>query len=281
MSELGEVLRRARQEKGMTLYDIQEKTKIQTRYLEAIESGNFDVLPGHFYARAFLKSYAETVGLDAETLIAEHAAELPAPPVQVEQPTPLRQSRQPRKEGSGSKWVSRTMLYLFAILILAVIYFAITSLSSKQKEPAQPGANPPSVTTQPSDIVIPPPPKPAPAKPAAPAPAAPAPAAATLTPGTVQGSTANFDLTGLAPTDKISVSVKATSGNHWMSISDANGQIEQLTLTEGQSKTWDVTGNMVYLRIYHAQNTQVTVNGQTVTIPDSKYKTQKIRITRK
>lgn len=58
MSELGQVLQRAREEKGITLDDIQRITKIQRRYLEAIERGHFHVLPGHFYARAFIKSYA-------------------------------------------------------------------------------------------------------------------------------------------------------------------------------------------------------------------------------
>jgi len=64
VSELGLVLQKAREEKGISLDEIQRITKIQRRYLEAIERGHFHVLPGHFYARAFIKSYAEAVGLD-------------------------------------------------------------------------------------------------------------------------------------------------------------------------------------------------------------------------
>ncbi|MDG0793610.1 helix-turn-helix domain-containing protein [Cohnella ginsengisoli] len=54
---------------GYTLDDIQEITKIRKRYLEAIESGDYKVLPGSFYVRAFVKTYAETVGLDAEEVL--------------------------------------------------------------------------------------------------------------------------------------------------------------------------------------------------------------------
>lgn len=47
------------------------------RYLEAIERGNFDILPGKFYARAFIKEYAAAVGLDAKELLEEHKEEIP------------------------------------------------------------------------------------------------------------------------------------------------------------------------------------------------------------
>ncbi|ODS49649.1 MAG: hypothetical protein A8274_1386, partial [Halanaerobium sp. 4-GBenrich] len=42
--ELGTLLKKARQEKGLTLDDIQERTKIRKKYLEAIEANNFDIL---------------------------------------------------------------------------------------------------------------------------------------------------------------------------------------------------------------------------------------------
>ena len=48
MSELGQQLREARLQKGMSLDDVQEMTKIRKRYLEAIEAGDYKVLPGSF-----------------------------------------------------------------------------------------------------------------------------------------------------------------------------------------------------------------------------------------
>lgn len=49
MSELGSYLKQVREEKMITLDDLQRTTKIQKRYLVAIEEGNFDTLPGIFF----------------------------------------------------------------------------------------------------------------------------------------------------------------------------------------------------------------------------------------
>lgn len=77
MSEIGEKLRSARIERGYTIDDLQKKTKIQKRYLAAIEEGNFDQLPGDFYVRAFVKQYADSVGLDSTALLEEYSNEIP------------------------------------------------------------------------------------------------------------------------------------------------------------------------------------------------------------
>lgn len=64
MTELGKILREAREAKDLSIDDVQELTKIQKRYLEAIEEGNYEILPGQFYVRAFIRQYGETVGVD-------------------------------------------------------------------------------------------------------------------------------------------------------------------------------------------------------------------------
>ena len=51
--EIGHMLKEEREAQQLTLDDIQEMTKIQKRYLQAIEDNNFSSLPGRFYARAF------------------------------------------------------------------------------------------------------------------------------------------------------------------------------------------------------------------------------------
>jgi len=72
MHKVGEKLKDARMAKGYTLDDLQQITKIQKRYLTAIEDGRLEVLPGDFYARAFIKQYAEVVGLDGGQLVEEY-----------------------------------------------------------------------------------------------------------------------------------------------------------------------------------------------------------------
>lgn len=69
MRELGRILQSARESLGLQLDEIEEKTKIRKRYLAALEEGNWTVLPGRVYARGFVRSYAEVVGLDGAELL--------------------------------------------------------------------------------------------------------------------------------------------------------------------------------------------------------------------
>jgi cytoskeletal protein RodZ len=69
LSEIGQVLKTKREELGLSLPDIEQETKIRGRYLEAIENGEWDILPGDVYARGFVRSYAEAVGLDGNELL--------------------------------------------------------------------------------------------------------------------------------------------------------------------------------------------------------------------
>ena len=73
MSGIGEKLLKAREAKGLSISDIEKTTKIQSRYLEAIENNEFDKLPGDFYVRAFIRQYAQIVGLDGKELLNEYS----------------------------------------------------------------------------------------------------------------------------------------------------------------------------------------------------------------
>jgi cytoskeletal protein RodZ len=65
MSSIGERLREERLRKGLDLEDVAERTKINANFLLAIEAGDFEKLPGSFFARSFVRQYARTLGLDA------------------------------------------------------------------------------------------------------------------------------------------------------------------------------------------------------------------------
>jgi cytoskeletal protein RodZ len=61
---LGDLLRTARERRGLTVQELAAITRIPRRHLDALERGQFDELPGGMYRRAELRTYAETVGLD-------------------------------------------------------------------------------------------------------------------------------------------------------------------------------------------------------------------------
>ena len=61
---IGEVLRLARTNQGLTLEELHKKTEIQLDMLEAMEADDFDQLPSPFYTRSFLRKYAWAVELD-------------------------------------------------------------------------------------------------------------------------------------------------------------------------------------------------------------------------
>ena len=66
---IGEVLRLARINQGLSLEELQEKTEIQLNFLEAMEADDFDQLPSPFYARSFLRKYAWAVELDERIVL--------------------------------------------------------------------------------------------------------------------------------------------------------------------------------------------------------------------
>ncbi len=92
MSPLGETLRRARLERGITFEDAERVTRIPRKYLEALETENYGILPAPVFARGFLRSYSGYLGLEPGEL-------LPFFPVgHVEEPTleNLPEVREPR-----------------------------------------------------------------------------------------------------------------------------------------------------------------------------------------
>lgn len=113
---VGERLRLAREEKGMTITQVAAETRISQRQLELIEAGDFDALPARTYAVGFSRSYARLVGLDERQVVAEVRSELAAssPPGRARAPT--------FEPGDPARVPSRglALFSLFAAILLIV-----------------------------------------------------------------------------------------------------------------------------------------------------------------
>jgi cytoskeletal protein RodZ len=70
--EIGDLLRREREKKGLSLSDVENDTKIRVRYIQALETEQFEIIPGEVYRLGFLKNYARLLDLDPETIIASY-----------------------------------------------------------------------------------------------------------------------------------------------------------------------------------------------------------------
>lgn len=151
MSDLGQKLKDARLARGMTLEDVQELTKIRTRYLEAIEAGDYKVLPGSFYVRAFIKTYAEAVGIDPDELLTEHRQHVPDTTPEPTMEPVLQKRRSTRAAERNSKWLSTTLMWSFAVLILVVIYMYFT-VWGKSNEAANDNQPDPTRVTNNSEV---------------------------------------------------------------------------------------------------------------------------------
>ncbi|MFD1018253.1 helix-turn-helix domain-containing protein [Thalassobacillus hwangdonensis] len=131
--ELGTRLREAREAKKLSLEEVQDVTKIQKRYLQAIEKGNLSVLPGKFYARAFIREYAAAVGLDPDEVMETHANELPASEDESINYTRLQRSK--KESVSTGPGFSKLFPTIMTVLLIILIAFAIWYFVRLQMEP--------------------------------------------------------------------------------------------------------------------------------------------------
>lgn len=125
MSEtIGEKLRLARETRGIALRDISEQTRISIRYLEAIETDEYQRLPGGIFNRSFIRAYAKFIGYDEHQALEDYART-------------LRERGETDDEGSkthhslvytddaGSHSRSSLKTLILAILILAALSLAV------------------------------------------------------------------------------------------------------------------------------------------------------------
>jgi cytoskeleton protein RodZ len=72
MADIGPTLREARMRARIDITEVETRTKIRARYLRAIENEEWDLLPGPVYAKTFLRTYADFLGLDSRMLVDEY-----------------------------------------------------------------------------------------------------------------------------------------------------------------------------------------------------------------
>jgi cytoskeleton protein RodZ len=133
----GTHLREAREKRGVSLRQIATSTRISLRTLEALENNEIKKLPGGIFSRAFVRSYAQEIGLDPDEAVREFVHQFP-----LEHFTAGTKSANDRVVASGEEGVRRrqqqfSLVVTLAILIpiaALVVYFAISSRMSSASD---------------------------------------------------------------------------------------------------------------------------------------------------
>jgi cytoskeletal protein RodZ len=151
--DIGATLKTAREQQGISLDGAAEATKIRSSYLVALEEEAFEQLPGPTYARGFLRSYAEYLGLDAQVLIDEFNVRFEAAPWEIDDDImfPRRRTTRPSRRGRESSIVVVAVVGIVAVAVLIVI---ASTYPSTRTTPA-PATNATSVITITEEAVNP------------------------------------------------------------------------------------------------------------------------------
>jgi cytoskeleton protein RodZ len=129
---LGRELQSKREQLGYSLKDVAEHTRIRKVYLESMEQGQFEALPGQAYVTGFVRVYARHLGLDSDELLArlnapQETDTAQSPDSSTEDKAPDTPEAQPR---SGRGWVAFILGFVVVLVLGSLFYFMPISFDS-------------------------------------------------------------------------------------------------------------------------------------------------------
>ena len=147
MFEIGTTLRQARERQGLSIATAEEATKIRSAYLLALEQERFEGLPGPTYARGFLRSYGEYLGLDAQLLVDEYSSRFASPPWELDDELMFPRRRSARRSRRPSRASGIVVIALAGIVAVAVLIIIASTYPPARTTPLPGGAVGTSVIT--------------------------------------------------------------------------------------------------------------------------------------
>jgi cytoskeleton protein RodZ len=255
MQELGDLLRKAREAKGVTLADAEEATRIRIRYLEALEFGDEQSLPARVYVEGFVRNYAVYLGLPPQDVMmryrAAHAALAPEMPS-------LHAAIHPVRLPDPGRWFRFLMALALLAGLVAGGYYLGNLLPPLSLDPSSfglPAFNLPFLTPP---EVLPDPAEPTPEPTLAPAPA-PTPTA-TVSPAAEETPAPSPTVEPTATrVPEIRVEVRLTS-SAWLRVTLDGVMAFEGLLAAGENRTWTARDKVGMLS-GNAGGTEVTVDG--------------------
>ncbi|MEK3886906.1 helix-turn-helix domain-containing protein [Bacillus sp. FSL K6-3431] len=269
MTELGSRLRLAREEKSLTLDELQNITRIQKKYLIGIEEGNYSMMPGKFYARAFIKQYAEAVGLHPDELFDEYIKDIP---LAYDEDLPEQLSRV-QKRGAVSAGTSKLielfpkiLVGIFVIAAIIGIYYLVIHFTDNGDKTGI--KNKENVGFQESDQISPPKKQTAVSKENEDQAEKSDDLDEKVAEQELQMTGVNGKVTtyNLVDAQEFQLEVKAIDGETWIEVRDSNNRaILSKLLSDGMSETLDLNDESeVYIVAGAANFTEIIINGEKI-----------------
>ncbi len=151
---LGEKLRQAREERGFTLGEVADQTRISGLYLECIENDDYRTLPGGIFNKGFVKSYAKFVGINEQEALTDYSALISQSEI-IENPELKLYKPEVLTDGPGG--ASNVPTIIMAVVILALMTAGILFLVDYLRQPTEPiAANTAPKANSNSDATTPP-----------------------------------------------------------------------------------------------------------------------------
>lgn len=231
---IGETLRVARRQRGVSLGDAAAETRVRERYLAALEHEEFAVLGGDVYVKGFLRSYARYLGLDPEPLVEEYRRVYQAGDGTMIASTPVaapvsREARPPGLVVAGAAGV-------LVIVVLAAIGLTRPDVAVQEQEALAPA--PVAPTTEPAPATDP-------AQPTAP-----------VEPAPQDGGGEDGE-----PAEGVEVVLEVRGGESWMRVLVDGANVLEGIRGDGFAQTF-AGEDEVSLRLGNPSVVSATVNGE-------------------
>jgi cytoskeletal protein RodZ len=153
--DFGTFLRQAREKRGISLQQVSVTTKISARVLDALERNDPSKLPGGIFSRAFVRSYAQEVGLDPERTVATFVAAFPEESGAEDMPsaTTAEETEAFQSRRRVATTLVRVLVTSLVVVVLGLIYVTMkgskaTPAPSVSEPGAMPSLRPPAAAQQ-------------------------------------------------------------------------------------------------------------------------------------
>lgn len=232
MASLGQQIKQAREERGITINQVADATRLGSRFLQAIENDDYKILPGGVFNRAFVRKFARQVGMDEEQAVKlydQQLAEMGGEPTKT---TYLGLSDETEaKASSGNSMLITTVVIILLLALAGAAYLAFIPSGEQQKSSTAP---PPEVTATP---------------------------VATATPtATPEASSTPENISGLR------VQLIANLADCWVSFRTDGGKNEQASLKLGESRELMAKEKITFIRVGNLPALNIMINGKRASV---------------